>query len=227
MADLDGRDVVVVGGGGALGAGVARACQEAGANVTALDRHVPAPDHRVDHVGYDTVDVLDDAALGSWFDARDVPWAVLNVVGGYAGASSLQELDVDELHEQLRLNLSTAALITKHALRRMTTVGAGRIVHTSSRAAQSLDGVGFAYSVSKLGVLHLVTMAAREVHGTAITVNAVVPSIIDTPANRAAMPGAPHERWPKPDEIGAVFAFLASPRSALVSGAAVPVFGLV
>lgn len=227
MADLDGRKVVVVGGGGALGAGVARACMAAGADVVALDQHIPAPERRIEDIAYDAVDVLDDTALATWFEQRDVPWAVLNVVGGYAGASSLQELDLDELHEQLRLNLSTAALVTKHALRRMMTVGAGRIVHTSSRAAQSLDGVGFAYSVSKLGVLHLVTMAARETRGTAITVNAVVPSIIDTPANRAAMPDAPHERWPKPDEIGAVFAFLASPQAALVSGAAVPVFGLV
>ena len=227
MADLDGTKVVVVGGGGALGAGVARACLAAGAHVVALDRHVPSPEHRIDRVRYDTVDVLDDTALGAWFDGDGVPWAVLNVVGGYAGASPLRDFDVDELHEQLRLNLTSAALVTKHALRLMTPAGAGRIVHTASRAAQSLDGVGFAYSVSKLGVLHLVTMAARETHGSAITVNAVVPSVIDTPANRAAMPDAPHDRWPTPDEIGAVFAFLAAPQAGLISGAAIPVFGLV
>ncbi|HEV7191641.1 MAG TPA: SDR family oxidoreductase [Jatrophihabitantaceae bacterium] len=227
MADLDGRRIVVVGAAGALGGGVARACLAAGATVSGLDRHVPAAENQMTGVSYEAVDVLDDAALGSWFDNTEVPWAVLNVVGGFAGASSLRDLDVDELHEQLRLNLTSAALLTKHALRRMTTVGEGRIVHTSSRAAQSLEGVGFAYSVSKLAVLHLVSMAARETRGSAITVNAVVPSIIDTPANRAAMPGAAHDNWPKIGEVAEVFVFLASPRAALVSGAAVPVFGLV
>jgi NAD(P)-dependent dehydrogenase (short-subunit alcohol dehydrogenase family) len=227
VAELDGRQVVVAGAGGALGAGVAAACVAAGAVVTGVDRYVPPSEHQVDGVGYASVDVLHDGALGAWFDDRDVPWAVLNVVGGFAGASSLREFDPDELHEQVRLNLTSAALLTKHALRRMTTTGAGRIVHTASRAASSLDGVGFAYSVSKLGVLHLVTMAARETHGTAITVNAVVPSIIDTPANRAAMPNAPHEKWPKIAEVADVFVFLASPRANLVSGAAVPAYGLV
>ena len=173
------------------------------------------------------MDVLDDEAMGAWFAAAPEPWAVLNVVGGWAGASSLQDLDIAELTEQLQLNLTTAALVTKHALRRMSATGAGRIVHTASRAALELDGVGFAYSVSKLGVLHLVTMAARETHGTGITVNAIVPSIIDTPANRAAMPGAPHDRWPRIDELAAVFVFLASPHAGLISGAAIPVYGLV
>ena len=89
-----------------------------------------------------------------------------------------------------QLNLVTAALITKHALAAMEPVGAGRIVHTASRAGVVTKGSGFAYSVSKAGVLHLVAMAADEVRGTGITVNCVVPSIIDTPANRAAMPDA-------------------------------------
>jgi NAD(P)-dependent dehydrogenase (short-subunit alcohol dehydrogenase family) len=150
---------------------------------------------------------------------------VVNVVGGFAGASPLTALDPAGLTAQLHLNLTSAAMITKHALRRMADVGEGRLVHTSSRAALSTAGSGFAYSVSKLGVLHLVQMAAQEMHGTGITVNAVVPSIIDTPANRAAMPSAAHERWPKVADVAAVYLFLASPAAHLVSGAAVPVSG--
>ena len=84
-------------------------------------------------------------------------------------------------------------------------------------------GSGFAYSVSKLGVLHLVSMAADEVRGTGITVNCVVPSIIDTPANRAAIPDADHDAWPKVPDIARTYVFLASPASGLVNGAAVPV----
>ena len=226
MAELDGRLVVVVGAGGALGGGVAAACVAAGASVAGLDRVVPPADRRVAGVAYDAVDVTDDAALGAWFDAAAVPWAVLNVVGGFAGAAPLTAVDPVELTDQLHLNLTSAALVTKHALRRMSAVGEGRLVHTASRAATVLDGVGFAYSVSKLGVLHLVTMAAREARGTAITVNAVVPSIMDTPANRAAMPSASHENWPKISEVAGVYVFLASPAAALVSGAAIPVYGL-
>jgi NAD(P)-dependent dehydrogenase (short-subunit alcohol dehydrogenase family) len=131
-----------------------------------------------------------------------------------------------QLAAQLQLNLTSAAPVSKHALRRMYEVGEGRIMHTASRAALVTAGHGFAYSVSKLGVLHLVDMAAAETCGTAIAVNAVVPSIIDTPANRAAMPSSDHARWPKADQVAAVYLFLASPAAGLISGAAIPVYGL-
>ena len=84
-------------------------------------------------------------------------------------------------------------------------------------------GSGFAYSVSKLGVLHLVSMAADEVRGTGITVNCVAPSIIDTPANRAALPNANYETWPKARDIAINYVYLASPDAGLVNGAAIPV----
>src|SRR5437762_14215398 len=105
----------------------------------------------------------------------------------------------------------------------MKDTGQGRLVHTASRAAVVTRGSGFAYSVSKLGVLHLVTMAANEVRGTGITVNCVVPSIIDTPANRSAMPDADHAAWPKIPDIAQTYLFLASPGAHLVTGASVPV----
>jgi NAD(P)-dependent dehydrogenase (short-subunit alcohol dehydrogenase family) len=221
------RRVVVVGAGGALGGGLVTAFADAGAAVVGLDRSVPDPDRQRAGVEYLAVDVLDDAALRAVFDGGPPPWAVVNVVGGFAGASPLTELDPVELTTQLHLNLTSAALITKHALRRMGEVGEGRLIHTASRAALATAGVGFAYSVSKLGVLHIVQMAAQETHGTNITVNAIVPSIMDTPANRAAMPAAPHEKWPKVEDVAGVYLFLASPGAALISGATVPVYGLV
>jgi NAD(P)-dependent dehydrogenase (short-subunit alcohol dehydrogenase family) len=225
MADVsfDGRPVLVFGAAGALGAGAAAALAAAGASVTGVDRAEPRGDRRLPGVGYRAANVTDDESVRALFDSAPAPWAVLNTVGGFAGLRPLAELDVAELAGQIELNLVTAAVITKHALRVMQPAGEGRIVHTASRAGVVSQGSGFAYSVSKLGVLHLVSMAADEVRGTGITVNCVVPSIIDTPANRAAIPNADHDAWPKVQDIARTYVFLASPGSGLVNGAAIPV----
>ena len=224
MADsLSGRDVLVFGATGALGAAVAAACAASGASVRGLDRDVPPDERQLDGVRYEAVDALDDSALAALFDGAPAPWAVLNTIGGYAPKSPLTAFDPAELTRQVQLNLTSAALITKHALRVMQAAGQGRIVHTASRAATVTTGNGFAYSVSKLGVLHLVQMAADEVRGSGVTVNCVVPSIIDTPANRAALPNANYDAWPKPGQIALSYVYLAAPDSGLVNGAALPV----
>ena len=223
MSDFTGRTVVVTGASGFLGAVLAAAFIEAGAEVVGVDR--AAPDERavVDGVRYEAADLTDDAHVGAVLDAVGTPWAVVNTVGGFAPRSSIAELDPEELDQQLSLNLMTAAVVTKHALRVMQPIGAGRIVLTASRAASATKSNGFAYSVSKLAVLHLVRMASEEVAGTGITVNGVVPSILDTPANRASMPDADHDTWPKVPDVARSYLFLASPTSDLVNGAALPV----
>jgi NAD(P)-dependent dehydrogenase (short-subunit alcohol dehydrogenase family) len=220
---LSGRAVLVFGASGALGSGVSGAFAKAGALVTGADKVMPGSATVVDSVSHETVDLTDDAAVRDLFDSRPAPWAVINTVGGFAPRRPLAELDVAELNGQLELNLVTAALVTKHALRVMQPSRAGRIVHTASRAAVASEGSGFAYSVSKLGVLHLVSMAAHEVRGTNITVNCVMPSIIDTPANRAAMPHANYDSWPKVPHIAASYLYLADPAAGLVNGAVLPV----
>jgi len=220
---LSGREVLVFGATGALGAGLASAFADMGATVRGVSRSVPAADRQLTGVQYESVDVLDDAALGAYFDAAGAPWAVINTVGGYAPKRPLAELDVAELTKQIEVNLMSAALITKHALRVMKAAGEGRIVHTASRAATVTAGNGFAYSVSKLGVLRLVEMAADEVRGTRITVNCVVPSIIDTAVNREALPNSDHDAWPKVRDIAINYVYLASPDAHLVNGAAIPV----
>ena len=220
---LSRRDVVVFGAAGALGGGVAAAFADAGAVVVGADRVRPAAEHRLTGVNYEAVDVLDDAAVAALLESRPAPWAVINTIGGYAPRRPLADLDQAELNAQLELNLVSAAIVTKNALRVMLPAGEGRIVHTASHAGVVSTGAGFPYSVSKLGVLHLVQMAADEVRGTGITVNCVVPHIIDTPANRAAMPGADHESWPKVADIACSYVYLASPDSHLVNGAAIPV----
>jgi len=220
---LSGRDVVVFGAAGALGAGVAAAFADARAVVVGADRVTPPVERQLSGVRYEQVDVLDDAAVAALIEASPAPWAVINTVGGFAPRRPLAELDPAELSAQLHLNLVSAAIITKNALRVMRPAGEGRVVHTASRAGVVSAGSGFAYSVSKLGVLHLVQMAADEVRGTGITVNCVVPSIIDTPANRAAMPKADHGSWPKVPDVARSFVQLASPDAHLINGAALPV----
>jgi NAD(P)-dependent dehydrogenase (short-subunit alcohol dehydrogenase family) len=223
MTGFSGRTVLVTGSSGALGSGLATAFRQAGADVIGVDRAAPSDRAVVDGVQYETADLADDADIASLFDRISIPWAVVSTVGGFAPQTSLAELDLAQLEQQLTLNLTTAAVVTKHALRVMQPAGEGRIVLTSSKAATATKTNGFAYSVSKLGVLHLVRMAAEEVAGTGITVNGIVPSIIDTPANRAAMPNSDHDSWPKIPDIAQAYVFLASPGSKAVNGATLPV----
>jgi NAD(P)-dependent dehydrogenase (short-subunit alcohol dehydrogenase family) len=223
MGDFDGRQVLVFGATGALGRGVAEAFATAGAAVTGVDRAEPDDDHRLPGVRYAAADATDDQSLAALFDAAAPPWAVVNTIGGYAPQRPLTDLDPAELTRQLQLNLVSAALITKHALRVMRPAGQGRLVHTASRSGQVTAGAGFAYSVSKLGVLHLVQMAADEVRGSGLTVSCVVPSIIDTPANRAAIPNANFDAWPQVADVARSYLYLAAPESGLLNGAALPV----
>ena len=120
---------------------------EAGAHVRALD--AVAPPEPSPSIESEIVDVTSDDQLRQCFDAAAAPWAVVNVVGGFAPARDLTEFDVEEFDEQVRLNLTTAALVTKHALRRMSETGQGRLVHTASRAALQIEGAGFAYSAQQ------------------------------------------------------------------------------
>ena len=205
MGDVSfgGRAVLVFGAAGALGAGVAAAFAAAG-GVGHRGGPGRAPGRAAGWPG---------SAYRSRGRRRRrrrprtcstpgrAPWAVLNTVGGFAGRRPLAELDLAELTGQIELNLVTAALITKHALRRHAARGRGPDRAHGQPGGRGHRGSGFAYSVSKAGVLHLVSMAADEVRGTGITVNCVVPSIIDTPVNRAAMPDANHAAWPKIPDI--------------------------
>jgi NAD(P)-dependent dehydrogenase (short-subunit alcohol dehydrogenase family) len=137
----------------------------------------------------------------------------------------VSELDIAVLRQQLEVNLVTAAIVTKHAMPVLAAQAGGTIVHVSSRVAVQNGENGFAYSVSKLGVVRLVEAAAAEGREHGVRVNCIMPSIIDTPANRAAIPRADFDRWPKPAELAAVLSFLASDDAILISGAAIPVYG--
>lgn len=215
------KTVLITGASGALGSGLIPAFKTAGASVIALSRtkpRDPLPD-----VTYRLVDLTDESATSELFASVETPWAVINTVGGFAPRRPLSELDLNEFEKQHTLNLRTAAVITKCALNAMEPQSSGRIIHTASRAATHTRGAGFAYSVSKAGVLHLVRMAAEEYTATDIRIHAVSPEIIDTPANRAAMPDADHSKWATPADIAQAYLFLTAPDSPAKSGTVVAV----
>jgi NAD(P)-dependent dehydrogenase (short-subunit alcohol dehydrogenase family) len=217
------QTVVVFGAAGALGSAVVERLHAEGARVVLAERR--PPDERTDDLTYVTVDALDESAVAAVF-AEVSPSGVVNLIGGYAPGQPLRELDVATLRRQFELNLLTAANVTKYALPALAANGGGSLVHTSSRAAMRTGDNEFAYSVSKLAVVRLVEAAAAEARADGVRVNCILPSVIDTPANRAAMPNARHDRWPQPSEIAGVIAFLVSDEARLISGAAIPVYGL-
>jgi NAD(P)-dependent dehydrogenase (short-subunit alcohol dehydrogenase family) len=222
---LAGRRIIVLGGTGGLGSSVVERLLADGASVLVADVRVPAGADRHDDVDYVTVDALDEASVSAALEKPPTPAAVVNLIGGYTPPQALAGLDIPVLRQQLELNLVSAAIITKYAMPILAARDGGAIVHVSSRVATEKGENGFAYSVSKLGVVRLVEAAAAEGRELGVRVNCIMPSIIDTPANRAAMPNAKHHRWPKPPELAAVLAFLVSDDAVLISGAAIPVYG--
>src|SRR5690349_19034782 len=222
---LTGRRIVVEGGTGGLGHEVSPRVRDDGASVLVADLRPPR-DHRLHQGGhYVTADPLHEASVAAAFAASPAPQAIVNLIGGYTPPRPLSGLDVSVLRQQLELNLVTAAIVTKHAMPVLAAQGGGALVLVSSRVAAEKGENGFAYSVSKLGVVRLVEAAAAEGREQGVRVNCIMPSIIDTPANRAAMPDAKHHRWPKPAQLAAVLAFLVSDDAIVISGAAIPVYG--
>ena len=223
---LSGRRIIVLGASGGLGRAVTERFRADGALVVAAGSRIPAKPDRQEQVEYVAVDALDEGSVSAALATAPPAQAVVNLIGGYTPPQGLPMLDIAVLRRQLELNLVTAAIVTKYAIPVLAAQAGGSIVHVSSRVATQKGDNGFAYSVSKLGVVRLVEAAAEEGRDQGVRVNCIMPSIIDTPANRAAMPDAKHHRWPKPAQIAAVLAFLVSDDAALISGAAIPVYGL-
>ncbi len=217
--------IVVLGATGGLGRAVTERFRDDGAPVLAFDARIPGAHERQDGVQYVAVDALDEGSVSAAFAQVPAAAAVVNLIGGYAPPQALDMLDIDVLRRQFELNLVSAAIVTKYAMPVLAARGGGAIVHVSSRVALEKWEGAFSYSVSKLGVVRLVEAAAAEGREGGVRVNCILPSIIDTPANRAALPNARHERWPKPAELAGVLSFLVSDQAALISGAAIPVYG--
>jgi NAD(P)-dependent dehydrogenase (short-subunit alcohol dehydrogenase family) len=223
-------DVVVTGGTGALGTAVVAQLVERGARV-----HVPVfheaelerfPLREHEQVSFRVgVDLADEKQVVSFYADRPEVWASIHIAGGYAGAP-IVETGADVFVKMMSMNGMSAFLCCREAVRRMREKGAGgRIVNVSAKPALVPAGGSVAYAASKAAVASITQCLAEEVKSDGIWVNAIVPSIIDTPANRKAMPTANHDGWPKTDELAATIVFLASPSNRATRGALVPVYG--
>jgi NAD(P)-dependent dehydrogenase (short-subunit alcohol dehydrogenase family) len=151
--------------------------------------------------------------------------ALVHLAGGYAGGTPVEHLDASVVRRMMDTNLLTAFWAAKHVLPHVKRSRHGRLLFISSRGAVITEPGASAYAASKAGLSALVLTLAKELRADSVTANAILPSVIDTPANRAAMPDADPSRWVKPEEIAALLAFLASESAASVSGALIPIYG--
>ena len=227
------RSVVITGGTGGLGRAVTAKLLDSGAtcHVTWLFESelegLPEHERRVLH----KLDCTREQEVTDFYRKLDRLDASIHLVGGFA-MSPLVETSLADFDRMLTLNTRTAFLCCREAVRKFRAGGGGhagggggRIVNVGARPAVAPVGGMVAYTASKAAVTNLTQALADELREDGILVNAVLPSIMDTPQNRADMPDADFELWPKVEEVAETIAFLVSPQNVLTSGALVPVYG--
>ncbi len=229
--------VLVTGGTGGLGREVSMAFLEAGARVVVtyvVPEEFSAVLAAAQKIGAQPptgvkVDVTDQQAVDQFIaeiiakhERLDI---LVNTVGGYAGGTNLWETDSQTYDKMLQLNLKAGFVLAKAIVPLMIQQNRGWIVNIASKAAFDHAAGGALYEASKAAALAMMDSLAADVKPYNINVNSILPSIIDTAANRKAMPGADFAKWPKPEEIARVILFLCSEEARVIHGAAIPVYG--
>jgi NAD(P)-dependent dehydrogenase (short-subunit alcohol dehydrogenase family) len=228
MAQSTTKTALVTGGTGGLGAAVTGELRAGGWRVVVpwVEERELQRVERGDDLVLVQADILDAAQAAAAVEAAgDDLRAVVNLVGGFAQGGRVHETPVEDFEAMLRLNLRSAYLVCAAALPRLLAAGGGTIVCVSARAALRPFAGAAGYAVAKAGVLAFVGALDAEYGDDGIRANAILPSVIDTPANRRAMPKADPSRWVRPDEIARTIRWLCSDDSSATSGAHVPVYG--
>lgn len=227
------RHVLITGGSGGLGTAVTALFAERGATVTVPmfdeGQRKPLRDAlgaAAEAIAQPVVDLRDEPAVRAMIDAMPRVDVLVHLVGGFAMGPT-DEFAVDDLRHQLELNVVTAFVVIKHALRRMKEGGYGRIVTVGSRAAVEPSAGLAAYGAAKAAVIALTRSVAEETRELDITANSVLPSVIDTPANRAAMGDAEASKWVTPQRLAEAIAYLGSEAAGDLRGTTLPVYGRV
>lgn len=236
--DFGGKVVLIAGGTGALGRQVSLSFLKSNAAVAithVTDRETPQLESTLGDLMKNVM--LIKADMGDEQQIKNLVSDVvkkygqidvlINVVGGYLGGKKVTEMTEKEWDLMMNLNLKTAFLISKHVVEQMVKQGSGKVVHVAARLGLKGVAGNSAYGASKSGLIRLVESLSDEVKDKNINVNCIMPSIIDTGANRKDMPDADFSKWVKPLEIARVLLFLASDDSKPIHGAAIPVYGLV
>lgn len=232
--DFSNKIVLVTGGTGALGRSITQAFVESNATVISTyvsDRETSqGSSENKSVVQLIKADVTKDEEVGKLvlyiIGKYGHIHILVNVVGGYIGGKSLSDLDEKEWDLMMTLNLKTAFLISKHVSPPMISSKYGKIVHVSSRNGLKSQGNDSAYAASKSGLIRLVEALAEETKESNINVNCIMPSTIDTAANRKAMPNADFSKWVKPEDLANVVLFLCSENGKVITGAAIPTYGI-
>jgi NAD(P)-dependent dehydrogenase (short-subunit alcohol dehydrogenase family) len=228
--------VLVAGGTGGLGRAVSLAFLEEGAKVVVTYRQRKEFDALKSEAGANGsaieghgVDVTDETAvrqlLANVLAEHGRLDALVNAVGAYAGGVNLWDLETKVFDQMLALNLRSGYALLRAAIPAMLKQKHGAIVNVASKAALDHGAGAAAYAASKAAAVALMDSLAAEVKGTGVRVNSILPSIIDTEANRKAIAGADFAKWPKPNDIARVILFLCSDDAQVIHGAAVPVYG--
>jgi NAD(P)-dependent dehydrogenase (short-subunit alcohol dehydrogenase family) len=220
--------VVISGGTGGLGSAVTRTLLGAGWRVVVPYVEEREAERLESHPQLQLVaaDLFDPAAAAAVVArATGRLGALVNLVGGFASGGRVHETGIDEFERQFRLNLRPTYLLCQAALPRMLEAGGGSIVCVSTRAALRPFPGAAGYIASKAAVLAFVDALAAEYTADGVRANAILPSVIDTPANRRSQPDADHSRWVTPEQIAEVIRFLCAPESAAIGGAHIPVYG--
>lgn len=212
---------LVAGGTGALGEAVVGELVRAGWAVTVVDRRA----RELDGVEVKEADLLDPEEALRAVDGVEGLRAVVNLVGGFKMSGKVEASDLAAFEGMLRLNLVPAFNLARAAMPRLAGAGGGAFVCVSARAALRPFSGASGYITAKAGVLAFVKALDAEYRQAGVRSNAVIPSVIDTPANRADMPDADSSKWVPPEQIARVIRFLCSDDSEPTSGAAVPVYG--
>jgi len=234
--NFSGKAVVVAGGTRGLGRAVSLGFLEAGAKVI-VTYHNEAEFRALQELAGPSrssleghqVDVTDTDAVAGLLNAvmakHGAVDALANTVGGYAGGVKLWDLDTKVFDRMLELNLRSGYVLARAVLPIMLKAGHGSIVNVAAKAAVDHGAGAGAYAASKAAAVALMDSLAADARGTGVRVNSILPSIIDTPTNRQAMPDADFGTWPKPEDLANVILFLSSDFAKAIHGAAVPVYG--